>query len=205
MVERSFRGLLYTLAVIGLIADLTTKYIAFRTLAPHGGAGEHNLVPGVFKFIAQFTDEPLEADTWRGPLQALNGPTMPRVNHGALFGIGGGMQFTANGVFAAISLFAACAILIWSRRPATARDGVLCAALGLILGGTLGNLFDRVIFHGVRDFLYFYWIEWPVFNVADCCLVVGAGLLLIQAAWPGQPATETTPELASSSAGPPRS
>jgi signal peptidase II len=55
------------------------------------------------------------------------------------------------------------------------------AALGLILAGTVGNLYDRLVFHGVRDFLYFYKIEWPVFNVADCCLVVGAGLLLLQA------------------------
>jgi lipoprotein signal peptidase len=51
----------------------------------------------------------------------------------------------------------------------------------LILAGTLGNLFDRVVFGGVRDFLYFYWFEWPVFNVADCFLVCGAGLLLLQA------------------------
>ena len=55
------------------------------------------------------------------------------------------------------------------------------AALGLILGGTIGNLYDRLVFGGVRDFLYFYKIEWPVFNVADCCLVVGAALLLVQA------------------------
>ena len=51
----------------------------------------------------------------------------------------------------------------------------------MILAGTLGNFFDRMIFHGVRDFLYFYWFEWPVFNVADCMLVVGEGLLLFQA------------------------
>ena len=51
----------------------------------------------------------------------------------------------------------------------------------LILAGTVGNLFDRVVFGGVRDFLYFYLIEWPVFNVADCCLVIGAGMLLVQA------------------------
>jgi len=56
-------------------------------------------------------------------------------------------------------------------------------ALGLILAGTLGNLYDRVVFGGVRDFLFFYYINWPVFNVADCCLVCGAFLLLIQAFW----------------------
>ena len=55
------------------------------------------------------------------------------------------------------------------------------AALGLILAGTVGNLYDRLVFNGVRDFLHFYYVEWPVFNFADCCLVVGAGLLLVQA------------------------
>ena len=37
------------------------------------------------------------------------------------------------------------------------------------------------MFGGVRDFLYFYLIDWPVFNVADCGLVCGAGLLMWQA------------------------
>ena len=68
-------------------------------------------------------------------------------------------------------------------RPTTARDRALCGALGLILAGTLGNLYDRLIFDGVRDFLYFHWFEWPVFNLADCCLVCGAFLLLVQAFW----------------------
>ena len=64
------------------------------------------------------------------------------------------------------------------------------------LGGTIGNLYDRIVFGGVRDFLYFYKIEWPVFNVADCCLVVGAGLLLFQAMFaapPSEPATQSEP------------
>ena len=65
-------------------------------------------------------------------------------------------------------------------------------ALGLILGGTIGNLYDRLVFGGVRDFLYFYKIEWPVFNVADCCLVVGAGVLLVQALFVA-PAPEQPP------------
>jgi lipoprotein signal peptidase len=83
---------------------------------------------------------------------------------------------------------AALAIGYWSCRPSLARDWYLCAALGLILAGTLGNLYDRLVFGGVRDFLYFKLIEWPVFNLADCFLVCGAGLLLTQAIWNRSPA-----------------
>jgi signal peptidase II len=107
------------------------------------------------------------------------------VNPGALFGLRLGVAddsvWLANTVFAVVSILAAIAITYWSLCPSTGRDRFLCAALGLILGGTLGNLYDRLVFHGVRDFLHFYWFEFPVFNIADSCLVCGAFLLLVQA------------------------
>ena len=60
------------------------------------------------------------------------------------------------------------------------------------------------MFNGVRDWMHFYWFEWPVFNLADCCLVCGAGLLLLQAFWspahrakpPAEAAAEALPEIA---------
>ena len=116
----------------------------------------------------------------------------PTVNHGALFGLFGEHKHLANTAFAFISVVAAVAIAYWSLRRSTARDKPLCAALGLILAGTLGNLYDRIVFFGVRDFLHFHiqgHFEWPVFNVADCCLVCGAFLLLVQAFW-SHPAKE---------------
>ncbi|HMF14826.1 MAG TPA: signal peptidase II, partial [Gemmataceae bacterium] len=97
----------------------------------------------------------------------------------------------ANGLFAAISVVAAAAIVFWATRPSAARDWSLSAALGLILAGTLGNLYDRVVFRGVRDFLHLHYyrdFDWPVFNVADSCLVVGAVLLLTQALFSRTPA-----------------
>ena len=71
--------------------------------------------------------------------------------------------------------------MFWSTRPSMAQNRLHCGALGLILAGTLGNLYDRLVFNGVRDFLHFFWFEFPVFNVADCCLVCGAGVLLTHA------------------------
>jgi lipoprotein signal peptidase len=193
--ERSFRGLLWALALLGAGLDQCTKYGVFKWLhdspgesrmfSPEGAVtqGQRVLIPGAFKLLAQFTPEKEQSSGVLAPLRTLFLNASPKVNQGALFGLGGDYAELANALFAAVSIVAAVAILYWSTRRTTAQDWALCAALGLILAGTLGNLYDRIVFDGVRDFLYFYWIEWPVFNVADCCLVCGAFLLLGQAFW----------------------
>ncbi len=183
MVHRSYRGLLWSLALVGLTLDQITKYGVFRWLYNDGQGDQLEVIPGVFKLLTQFSSTRELGDHWLAPLRTWSGDILPKVNHGALFGLGGEYVTLANSLFALVSVVAALAIAYWSTRPITAHDPWLCAALGLILAGTLGNLYDRIVFNGVRDFLYFYWIEWPVFNIADCCLVTGACLLLAQAFW----------------------
>jgi len=198
MAERTYRWLLVSLAVVGLTADLASKYGVFRWLYNGGefhevGGNGYEVVPGWFKLIAQFDPTTPVCDCGFSALQtwSTNGEKlMPRVNHGALFGMGGSQKGSANGFFAGVSLLAAASIVVWGTRRGPSREKWLSAALGLILGGTIGNLYDRVVFGGVRDFLYFYYVEWPVFNVADCCLVVGAGLLLFQAVFVPPPAEQ---------------
>jgi lipoprotein signal peptidase len=96
-------------------------------------------------------------------------------------------------------VLAASFILVWALRPMVAQDRFLSVALGLILGGTLGNLYDRMIFGGVRDFLHCYYGThvWPDFNIADCCLVCGAGVLLVHSFFiadkKDEPATNAEP------------
>jgi signal peptidase II len=183
MAERSYRWLLWTLVLFGASLDQASKYGVFRWLYNAGDGGEYVLVPGAFKLLAQFTSKHEAPENFLSVLRTWSGDVLPKVNHGALFGLGGEYKNHANGIFAVVSVVAALAIIFWSTRPTTARDRALCGALGLILAGTLGNLYDRLIFDGVRDFLYFHWFEWPVFNLADCCLVCGAFLLLVQAFW----------------------
>jgi lipoprotein signal peptidase len=185
MAQRSFRGWLLLLALLGIVLDQSSKYVVFRWLYRHPThystsqhAGAYELVPGAFRLLAQFT---YETDPTNNPLVTWSSEQLPRVNHGALFGLGGEHTNWANRFFATISVLAALGIVAWSYRRSTASDRLLCCALGLILGGTVGNLYDRVVFGGVRDFLHFYYIEWPVFNIADCCLVCGAFCLLGQA------------------------
>lgn len=121
------------------------------------------------------------------------------VNIGAVFGIGAGKGW----MFAALSIVAAIGILIWLFWFKAAESLWLTWALGLISGGIVGNLYDRLGMwwqpnyplewrSGVRDWILFR-IEgvppfdpWPNFNIADSLLVVGAGLLLYQSFFPGK-------------------
>jgi signal peptidase II len=81
----------------------------------------------------------------------------------------------AFSVFAAVIVF----ILLWRTGRTLSLTSV---ALALILGGALGNLYDRIRFHHVVDFLAvrIYHYNWPDFNVADSCIVIGACLLLLE-------------------------
>ena len=70
-------------------------------------------------------------------------------------------------------------VLLWKQTRARTITGV---ALAFILGGAVGNLWDRVASGRVVDFLLFYvkQHQWPVFNLADSAIVVGAALLVIE-------------------------
>jgi signal peptidase II len=116
------------------------------------------------------------------------------LNEGALFGIGQGLVW----LFAALSIAAAVAIPVWLFKFHAARDRLLCFALALVMGGVLGNLYDRLGLHGitrssgtdvekvyaVRDWILWQWNDqwrWPNFNIADSLLVCGACLLALHA------------------------
>ena len=70
-------------------------------------------------------------------------------------------------------------VLLWKQGHTVTWTGV---ALSLILGGAIGNLWDRVASGRVVDFLLFYYknYQWPVFNMADSAIVVGASLLVLE-------------------------
>ncbi len=69
--------------------------------------------------------------------------------------------------------------LLWWLRQAETWLAVL--ALGLVIGGAIGNVIDRFRFGAVVDFLYFHVgdFHWPAFNVADTAICIGAGFLLL--------------------------
>jgi signal peptidase II len=71
-------------------------------------------------------------------------------------------------------------VLFWfSFREAAARSQIVRIAFGMIVGGAIGNIVDRLHYGFVIDFIDFYRI-WPnIFNVADSCITVGVGLLIL--------------------------
>ena len=101
-------------------------------------------------------------------------------NYGAAFSFlsdAGGWQ---RWFFAALSALVSAVIIVWiSRLPKT--RWIESLALALILGGALGNLYDRLVLGYVVDFLDFHWSgsHFPAFNVADSGITMGAILLIV--------------------------
>lgn len=115
-------------------------------------------------------------------------------NPGALFGMGSGYSW----LFAILSLIALAGIMLWLFVFGAGYDLFLTLTLGLISGGIMGNLYDRLgwgalpsypesIRTNVRDWILFrlegvpFFDPWPNFNLADCWLVCGAALLFFHA------------------------
>lgn len=92
-------------------------------------------------------------------------------NKGAAFGLFRDQRI----IFIPLSLLVITAIIMYQIRKARS-DRYTSFALGLILGGAVGNLIDRVRLGYVVDFIDLR--VWPVFNIADSCVTIGAILLL---------------------------
>lgn len=173
--DRLYKGriaLFFALLLVGLTADLVTKSILFDWLFdPLSDAHQEPywLINDVFGFQCS-------------------------TNPGALFGMGRGYSW----LFAIFSVIALAGIGTWLFAFGGLVDRWLTVSLGLISGGILGNLYDRLglgwqpdfpesIKYNVRDWILFrlkgvpFFDPWPNFNVADMLLVSGAVLLMLHA------------------------
>jgi signal peptidase II len=102
-------------------------------------------------------------------------------NRGVAFGIFNDSAFQWRTALLVLASLAAAVVVSWILRRPAGLDRCTFWGLTLVLGGALGNLYDRVLSGQVTDFLLFYIgdYQWPAFNVADSAIVVGSGLLLI--------------------------
>ncbi len=138
-----------------LALDLGTKALARQYISPWEPLA---VIPGFFDLVLTY-------------------------NSGGAFGIlagvfgGGPGQGVKMAVIAAVSLLPFIYVF-WKARP---DERMLLTSLGLIWGGALGNIHDRLRWGMVVDFLDFHWgdYHWPAFNVADVGVCLGAGLLAL--------------------------
>ena len=162
-------------ALPAVAADLVSKAWIFDRLGMPGTAAPIQILPPVLSL-------------------------QTNLNEGALFGMGQGW----GAMFAGISVLAIAGILGMLARGTMRADRGLVVALGLITGGILGNLYDRLGLPGlawhapaervnqrvraVRDWIHFEIpgvIDWPIFNLADSWLVIGAAMMVLATLWGG--------------------
>ncbi len=179
-------------AVIGLSVDLWTKSYSWKALAY--GEPVRDTATGHLR---------VDSDTTRAIPGWLHFKVT--VNEGAVFGLGQGNQT----LFAIVSIFAIGCLTYFF---ATSGDRWFYQLiLGMLLAGVLGNLYDRMVYHYVRDMLYALpGKTWPgtwqiplvgypgpgrdvfpwIFNIADTLLCVGVGLLVVDRFFAHEPEAE---------------
>ena len=152
--SRDFRLPLLLLSALVILADRLSKNWIIHRIRP---GYDIKIIPGVFRLSHVLNTGAAFSLLENAPPNAVR------------------IGLIAFSVVAAIVVFA----LLWFTGRTLSLSSV---ALALILGGALGNLYDRVRFHHVVDFLAvrIYHYNWPDFNVADSCIVIGACLLLLE-------------------------
>jgi signal peptidase II len=183
----------------GLQTNLTARAILFFLIAIGGSAVDLTTKQIVFQWrgypppFGQFNSEWWLIEPYVGVETAIN--------TGALFGAGAGW----GKWFAILSIVAAIGILVWLFGWGGAEDRWLTVALGCVMAGIVGNLYDRLGLwyepgmppewsSGVRDWILLRYRTrewtWPNFNVADSLLVCGAAMLFVHAFFESRPQPE---------------
>jgi signal peptidase II len=111
-------------------------------------------------------------------------------NRGVAFGLFSNSTWewrTALLVAVSVAAIGLVSVMLWNGQRL---DRLSQAALALILGGATGNVFDRIVYGQVTDFLDFYigQYHWYTFNVGDSAIVIGSALLLVHLARPREQA-----------------
>lgn len=105
-------------------------------------------------------------------------------NKGVSFGLFPASSAAGRAILVGFSLAVVAALSLWLLRTT---DRLVAVGIGLIIGGALGNVVDRLRFGAVADFFDFhvFGYHWYVFNVADAAIVVGVGLLVFESLFKG--------------------
>ncbi|PXV58501.1 signal peptidase II Aspartic peptidase. MEROPS family A08 [Dyella jiangningensis] len=141
------------LSAVVIVLDQLSKWWALTALAPAGTP--HPVIPGFLNWTLAF-------------------------NTGAAFSFLAGSTGWQRWFFVALAVVISGVLVSWLSRTARG-DWKTALPVSLIIGGALGNLIDRLHASQVTDFIHVYFREWnyPVFNLADCGITVGAVALVV--------------------------
>lgn len=150
------------LSALVIVLDQATKWWALAALQPAGTP--HPVIPGFLNWTLAF-------------------------NTGAAFSFLADSAGWQRWFFVGLAIVISGALLVWLKRT-DRRDWRTALPLGLIVGGALGNLIDRLHAAQVTDFIQVHYKDWyyPVFNVADCGISVGAVMLIVFGLFAGRQA-----------------
>jgi len=112
-------------------------------------------------------------------------PIMPSFNFTLLHNTGAAFSFLATEsgwqrwFFVILASVVSLALIKWL--SSLKKEPWVALSVALILGGAIGNLYDRITLGYVVDFLHFYWgnYHFPAFNIADTAISIGAGLMIL--------------------------
>ena len=96
-------------------------------------------------------------------------------NRGAAFGSLEGARWA----FIVMAVLVSALIIFFAIKKTFGKSKFLMITYGLLLGGIIGNLIDRIVLAGVRDFIYFKFINFAIFNLADAFITIGVVLLVV--------------------------
>ncbi|MDD4278624.1 signal peptidase II [Candidatus Sumerlaeota bacterium] len=165
-------------AAVVLVADVITKWWATAMLTPDGFAG-HDIGLSSFLFPTQAMAQAMAQPNYP-PHEVISGCFNFYLAHntGGAFSVLSGNPL----LLAIISLVILVALIGWART--FSRQHLLSfAATGMVIGGAIGNIVDRLRFGYVIDFIDWYYASshWPTFNVADSFIDIGLAIIIILA------------------------
>jgi signal peptidase II len=115
------------------------------------GGSDHNIIPGLIGI-----------------------QPAAKLNEGAAWGMFSNATLFLT-IFTAVIIIAGIVLYIRHKK----KSHMLNISMGIVAGGAIGNLVDRIFLGGVRDFIAFEFMDFPIFNFADVCLNVGFALLAV--------------------------
>lgn len=136
------------------------------------------LLSGGLVFIDQISKHLAVAFLKEGPAFALI-PKVLELRYSENTGVAFSLLENQRWLFIPVTILVSLFFIVLLFRSPLRTYKTFTAACVLILAGGVGNLIDRVWYGYVIDFIYFRLINFPIFNFADCCVVIGAALLFV--------------------------